>query len=176
MLCKLSSYVIALILMTLSFSYAYGSATDDHTITLSVKELLKAEKDIPAKDIKVTTADRVVSLSGTVDTKLQAHKAVELASSVDNVVDVVDANLKVRDSSSSLIVDSLITAKVKGKIRHLKLYNKISGNYDLHVETVGHVVHIFGEVGRAIDIDTIKEAVRKVDNVESVKTNIKVRS
>ncbi len=175
MICKIINYVMVFILVVLSGSLVYGGGTDDSAITLGVKRLLEAEKDIPADDIKVTTIDKVVSLSGTVDTKLQAHRAVELASSFEDVVDVVDANLKVRDSSSSLLTDSLITAKVKGKIRHLKLYSKIAGDYCLHVETTNQVVHIFGEVGRAIDINTIKEAVEKVKGVRSVKTNIRVK-
>ncbi len=172
--CKIINYVIVFVLTTLSFSLTYGDVAEDNAITSGVKELLAAEKDIPAKDIEVTTTNRVVSLYGIVDTKLQAHRAVELAASFD-VEDVVDTNLKVRDSDS-IVADALITAKVKGKIKHLKLHKKIAGNYDLHVETTNRVVHIFGEVGRAIDINTIKEAVEKVNNVASVKTNIKVKN
>ena len=68
--------------------------------------------------ISVSTKDRIVTLKGTVDTALQAHKAIEIASSVNGVIDVVDTQLKLK-GSQSLIADSLITAKVKGKIRYL---------------------------------------------------------
>jgi len=114
-------------------------------------------------------------LKGTVDTKLQANKAVEIASSVDGVRDVIDIDLKVKDSSS-VITDSLITAKVKGKITNLNISKKIEKGYDLHIETTNQVVHIFGEVGKLEDINTIVKVAKDVKNVKDVKTNIKVKN
>ena len=81
------------------------------------------EKDIPEKHIEVATTDKIVALRGIVDTKLQADRAIEVAFSIDNVLDVTD-HLKVRNSSS-VITDSLLTAKTKGKIRHLSINKKI---------------------------------------------------
>ena len=73
-----------------------------------------------------------------------------------------------------LIADSLITAKVKGKIRYLYTSEKIANGYDLHVETTDKVVHIFGKVAREADLGTIVAAAKEVKGVKSVKTNIKV--
>ena len=161
-------------IITLGTTFAVANTIQDTMITTAIKAALAEEKDIPVQDIEVTTIDKVVKLKGTLDTKLQAHRAVEIASSVDNVIDVVDTELQVRDSSSAL-TDSLITAKVKGKIRHLYIHKKIDSNYDLHVETNNQVVHIFGEVGRTADISTIVAEAKKVVNVKSVKTNIRVK-
>ena len=94
-----------------------------------------------------------------------------MVSSIDNVIDVVDTDLKVKQSNS-LITDSLITAKVKGKIRHL-IYNKLNSTHDLHIETTNQVVHIFGTVDRSVNIDSIIAVASEVKGVKSVKTNIK---
>lgn len=150
-----------------------ANLSTDEAITSEIKTKLAAEKDIPASNIEVTTKDGVVRLKGTIDTHLQAHKALEIASSVENVTDVVDADLNVRHSKS-MLTDASITAKVKGKIRYLYINKKISDGYDLHVETTDQVVHIFGEVSRAMDIETIASSARNVAGVKNVKTNIKI--
>jgi len=155
-------------------SYAFADALEDTAITAEVKALLISEKDIP-NTMGVTTKDRIVALNGTVDTNLQAHQAVEIASSVNNVIDVIDTQLKVK-GSSSLMADALITAKVKGKIRRLYTTRKIAEGYNLSVETTDHTVHIFGSVARAVDLDTIVASANEVKGVNSVKTNIKVMS
>lgn len=162
--------MMVLFLLTVFTNAVFASSIDDLAIKSEVEAKLFQEPDIP-KDIKVTTKDRVVSLKGKVDTHLQAHKAIELASSIDKVVDVVDVELKVKESKS-IIDDAVITAKVKGKIRHLYIYDKLAPGYDLHVETTDRIVHIFGSVTRAIDIDTVVAASKEVKGVKSVRTNI----
>ena len=154
-------------------SKALASAAEDSDITASIKALLISENNIPSNSINVSTKDGVVTLKGTLDTALQAHKAVEIASSVHGVIDVVDTQLKIK-GSQSLLADALITSKVKGKIRHLYTNGKIANGYDLHVETTDKVVHIFGKVTREADIDTVVAAAKEVKKVKSVKTNMKV--
>jgi osmotically-inducible protein OsmY len=68
--------------------------------------------------------------------------------------------------------DAIITAKVKGKIRHLYINKKIVEGYNLHVETIDQVVHIFGNVARAMDVDTVVVAAKEIKGVKSVKTSI----
>jgi hyperosmotically inducible protein len=152
---------------------AFADQIKDSIITAEVKALLISEKDIPSDSISVSTKDRIVILQGTVDTVLQAHQAVEVASSVSEVIDVVDTQLKVKNSKS-LIADALITAKVKGKIRYLFVNRKIAHGYELHVETTDQIVHILGAVARQADLDTVVAAAKEVKGVKSVKTNIKL--
>jgi len=151
-------------------SIAFADAVGDAAISAEVKARLISEKDIPSS-INVSTTDRIVTLDGIVDTTLQAHQAIEVASSIDNVKDVVDTQLKVKESKS-LMADALITAKIKGKIRYLYANNKILKGYDLHVETTDHVVHIFGSVARPADLETVVAVAKDVTGVKSVKTNI----
>lgn len=163
--------IIILALLAIITSTTFAGDADDLAITTEVKSKFNQEDDIP-KDIEVTTKGGVVSLQGKVDTHLQASKAIEIASSVDKVLDVIDTDLKVKESNS-LLTDSIITAKVKGKISHLYISRKLAPDYDLHVETTNKVVHIFGSVNRAVDVDTIVAAAREVKGVKSVKTSIK---
>ena len=170
---KTSKFVLSLIIIiTAIFGCfaAFADYTEDASITAEVKARLLNEPDIP-RNISVSTKDDVVILKGTVDTSLQAHQAIEVASSVDKVRDVVDTQLKVK-GSESLMTDALITAKVKGKIRHLYTSRKIAHGYQLHVETTNQVTHIFGNVAREADIDTVVAAAKEVKGVKSVKTNI----
>ena len=169
-------FVLSLTIATIAIfncPMIFATPAEDSDITTGITALLISENDIPSNSISVSTKDRIVTLKGTVDTALQAHKAIEIASSVNGVIDVVDSQLKLK-GSQSLIADSLITAKVKGKIRYLYTSEKIADGYDLHVETTDHVVHIFGKVAREADLDTVVAAAKEVKGVKSVKTNIKV--
>jgi len=169
-------FVLSLTIATIAIfncPMIFATPAEDSDITTGITALLISENDIPSNSISVSTKDRIVTLKGTVDTALQAHKAIEIASSVNGVIDVVDTQLKLK-GSQSLIADSLITAKVKGKIRYLYTSEKIADGYDLHVETTDHVVHIFGKVAREADLDTLVAAAKEVKGVKSVKTNIKV--
>lgn len=171
---KKISTILAVIFITLGSSFALGvQPIEDSVITVEVKAKLIEEKDIPSQHINVVTKDGVVSLTGSLDTSLQADRAIEIASSVDGVIDVID-NLKLKESKSRL-GDAVTTAKVKGKIRHLYIYKKIAEGYDLHVETTNGEVHIYGDIARSADTDTITAAAKEVKGVKSVKTNIKVK-
>lgn len=149
------------------------NAAEDTAITAKVKALLAAEADVRSLKIGVTTTDHVVYLDGQVDTRLQAHRVVELAQSIKGVTDVNDSKLSVT-SSNNFFEDAFITAKVKGKI--LQLYNddKIAKGYSLHVETTNGVVHVFGKVTESNDIAIIEHSIKEITDVKDVKTNIDV--
>lgn len=149
-----------------------GDYVEDSVLTAQVKAKLAAASDIPF-DISVTTTKGVVALDGKVDTSLQASKAVELASSVHGVKDVNDSKLKVT-TSDSYFGDAMITAKAKGRLMQLAADDKINSKYDLSVETTNGVVHVFGTVANKADEGTIKDSIKKMSDVKSVKTNITV--
>lgn len=119
------------------------------------------------------TKDNIVSVTGTLDTSLQVERIIEIAASFDNVKDVI-SHLKVKNSNTPL-TDTLITAKVKGKILNLFLNKKMADGYDLHVETTDKKVHVFGNVVLESDIETIKNAVTSVKEVGSIENNITVK-
>lgn len=62
-----------------------GEKTTDATITAAVKMKFAADKTVDAFKINVDTTDNLVTLTGTVNTKVEADKAVALAKSVEGV-------------------------------------------------------------------------------------------
>ena len=82
--------VAALALATVSCSQS------DPGITTAVKSKLAADDTVKAYRIDVDTKDRVVTLSGEVDTAGATARAVELARGTEGVRDVVD-NTKIKD-------------------------------------------------------------------------------
>jgi osmotically-inducible protein OsmY len=65
-----------------------GTAVEDSVITTKVKAALLADPEVKGTDINVETQQGVVQLSGAVDNKAQASKAVSLAKNVDGVKSV----------------------------------------------------------------------------------------
>ncbi len=164
---------LLLVFFMLLFQFNLVAKTlDDETITSAVKKLLVKESDIPNSKIQVNAKKGVVYLSGSVDTRLQENRIIELASSIEDVVDVDTKNLNVV-SSSEFLADTLITAKAKGRIKYLSLNKHISEGYNLHVETTNKVVHIFGDVKDKKDIETIKKAISDIVSVRRINMNIK---
>ena len=70
--------------------FAVGCAQSDPGITTAVKSKLAADDTVKSYRIDVDTKDRVVTLSGAVDTAAARTKAVEIARGTNGVRDVVD--------------------------------------------------------------------------------------
>ncbi len=68
---------------------------NDTWITTKVKADLLATEDVSGLDIKVETVNGVVTLSGNVDSKAQADKAVSVARAIKGVSKVDSSGLKV---------------------------------------------------------------------------------
>ncbi|AMJ58417.1 MULTISPECIES: BON domain-containing protein [Stenotrophomonas] len=67
----------------------------DTWITTKVKAELLTTKDVSGMEIKVETVNGVVSLSGTVATKVEADRAIAAAKGIKGVTSVDSSQLKV---------------------------------------------------------------------------------
>jgi osmotically-inducible protein OsmY len=67
-----------------------GQYVDDKTISTRVKTALISDKEVKARNIDVETYKGVVELSGFVDSKDEAERAIILARNVDGVKSVKD--------------------------------------------------------------------------------------
>lgn len=65
-----------------------GAYVDDSWITSKVKSEMIADKNVPARDINVTTTRGVVTLSGKVDNWNASNRAAEIAQGVKGVTRV----------------------------------------------------------------------------------------
>ena len=72
-----------------------ADAGSDAAITAQIKWKLAKDKLVQASDINVDTKNRRVTLSGTVNSKQELQRAVQLARSVDDVV-AVNSDLRIR--------------------------------------------------------------------------------
>lgn len=68
-----------------------GKFMDDSSITAKVKAALVDNKAIKSTDISVTTENKVVTLSGTVESQTQADEAANAAKRVEGVTSVINA-------------------------------------------------------------------------------------
>lgn len=69
---------------------SFACAKSDPGITTAVKTKLAADDVVKAYRIDVDTKDRVVTLTGAVDTPLARERAVQIARATDGVSNVVD--------------------------------------------------------------------------------------
>jgi len=174
------SIITSIVLLNLFASLPEALASKDNNVVkdqiihAAVKARLLMEDDIKGTDITVSVQNRIVHLKGVVETNLQAERAATIAMTVIDVEDVNTDDLKLTTGKNPLL-DTLITAKVYGKIKHLMLHNKIANETDIKVETKNGVVHLQGHSVGEIDKKVIVDLVSKINTVKNVKENIYVR-
>jgi len=82
-------------------AFAMACAQTDAGITGKVKSKLAADDTVKAYQIDVDTKDKVVTLSGSVDSQAAKDQAVALARGTEGVADVVD-NITVKTAAAAM--------------------------------------------------------------------------
>ena len=149
-----------------------GNFMDDSTITAKVKAALVDHDSIKSTDISVKTDQKVVTLSGFVESQAQAEEAVKVAKGVERVTSVSD-KLHVRDSKETSVKgyagDTAITSEVKAKL----LADDIVPSRKVKVETTDGVVQLSGTVESQAQSDRAESIAKAIDGVKSVKNDLK---
>ncbi|XLC58936.1 molecular chaperone OsmY [Citrobacter freundii] len=149
-----------------------GNFMDDSTITAKVKAALVDHDSIKSTDISVKTDQKVVTLSGFVESQAQAEEAVKVAKGVEGVTSVSD-KLHVRDSKETSVKgyagDTAITSEVKAKL----LADDIVPSRKVKVETTDGVVQLSGTVESQAQSDRVESIAKAIDGVKSVKNDLK---
>ena len=149
-----------------------GNFMDDSTITAKVKAALVDHESIKSTDISVKTDQKVVTLSGFVESQPQAEEAVKVAKGVEGVSSVSD-KLHVRDSKETSVKgyagDTAITSEVKAKL----LADDIVPSRKVKVETTDGVVQLSGTVESQAQSDRAESIAKAIDGVKSVKNDLK---
>lgn len=96
--------------VVLAFTVACGQT--DAGITTAVKSKLAADDTVKAYKVDVDTQNKVVTLSGEVDTEAQRAHAVTIARNTDGVTDVVD-QLRINPTAATSGVDVDIDPDLK---------------------------------------------------------------
>lgn len=151
-----------------------GNFIDDSTITAKVKAALVDHESIKSTDISVKTDQKVVTLSGFVESQAQAEEAVKVAKGVEGVTSVSD-KLHVRDSKETSVKgyagDTAITSEVKAKL----LADDIVPSRKVKVETTEGVVQLSGTVDSQAQSDRAESIAKAIDGVKSVKNDLKTQ-
>lgn len=151
-----------------------GNFMDDSAITAKVKAALVDHESIKSTDISVKTDQKVVTLSGFVESQAQAEAAVTVAKGVEGVTSVSD-KLHVRDSKSDSVKgyagDTATTSEIKAKL----LADDIVPSRKVKVETTDGVVQLSGTVDSQAQIERAESIAKAVDGVKSVKNDLKAQ-
>lgn len=93
--------ITTLLAILAAVAFAVACAQTDAGITTKVKSKLAADDTVKAYQIDVDTKDKVVTLSGSVDSQAAKDQAVALARGTEGVADVVD-NITVSGGTAAM--------------------------------------------------------------------------
>jgi hyperosmotically inducible protein len=177
-----NSKLLAIFAAATALLLAVACAQSDIGITTKVKTKLAADSSVKASQIHVETKDKVVTLSGTVDTEAARSEAVALARGTEGVTDVVD-NMTVSQPTGQAaegagstigqkMDDASITAAVKSKL----MVDSVVGGLKIDVDTRDGVVSLSGPVKSQTEKDTAVRIARETNGVKDVQDNLVVQS
>lgn len=167
---------------------AVGCAQTDAGITVKVKSKLAADDTVKAYQIDVDTREKVVTLSGNVESDAAKDRAAELARATTGVMDVVN-NITVAGGSAAMpgegnapnpepdrsagqvVDDASITASVKTKL----LADSMVGGMKIDVDTRNGVVYLTGDNMKSqAEIDQAIKLARETSGVKNVESKLVV--
>jgi hyperosmotically inducible protein len=174
-----------LIAVTLGLAVVAGACGDsDAGITTSVKSSLVSDDLVKARNIDVDTQNRVVTLTGTVESGQEEARALELARKTEGVADVVD-NISVTppadrspsasagdaktEPTSGVSIDPMITAAIKSKMAADPMVRALS----IDVDTNDGVVTLTGNVSKA-EKERAMEIARATEDVVRVEDKLTI--
>jgi hyperosmotically inducible protein len=181
-------FVVALAAVVAALNIA--CAQTDPGITTAVKAKFAADDTVKAYKIDVDTKDRVVTLTGAVDSSAAKERAVQIARATDGVNNVVD-NMTVAPGATpttgiddplqrkageaasrtgEVVGDAAITSAVKTKF----LADPNVAGLKIDVDTTDGVVTLKGNVQSATEKTRAIELARETTGVKSVTDQLKV--
>ena len=160
-----------------------GCGETDPGITTAVKSKFAADDTVKAYQINVDTSNKVVTLTGNVDSSAAKDRAVLLARDTKGVARVVD-NIVVAappppatsgvsaaaDSAADATSDAALTATVKTKL----LADTRTSGLKIDVDTKDQVVTLTGRVATSVERRTAVQIARDTTGVKNVRDNLTV--
>jgi hyperosmotically inducible protein len=159
---------------------AVGCGQTDPGITTAVKSKLAADDQVKAYEIDVDTKEKVVTLTGNVDSAMAKSRAVELATNTAGVTRVVDnltvaeataaAPPPVPDAAQATLSDPAITGAIKTAL----LADGLVKGLKIDVDTRDAVVTLTGEVHSQAERDRALQIARDTAGVKEVQDRLKM--
>jgi len=164
--------VLSVGLAACSSTRTVGSQFSDAEITSKVKAKLAADPELHnLMSVDVDTNERVVRLSGRVETDEQSREAEKLAAQTDGVIDV-DNDLAIGQSRTfgQSVDDSVITTKVKSKLAADGDINP----FNIDVDTRNGIVTLTGRVNNTTEKKEAEQIAIGTDGVQKVENRLAV--
>jgi hyperosmotically inducible protein len=164
-----------------------GCSQSDSGITSSVKSKLIADEVVKARNINVDTHDRVVTLTGTVQSPVEESRAIEIARDTKGVADVVDkmsvasgepgaAPTTGLDTPATAVGGAVSDATITSDVRARLLADADVSGQKIAVATHDRVVTLSGTVATLDQKSKAVELAARADNVVRVEDNLLVPS
>lgn len=170
--CAVLSLVFVAGLAACSTTRSAETQFSDAGITSKVKTKLAADPELTnLRTIDVDTNERVVRLSGHVDTYAEKAEAEKLARNTEGVKEV-DNEIEVRDGRTlgQGIDDSVITSKIKAKLAADGKMNP----FNVDVDTDHGIVTLTGRVKTTSDKSAAEALARETTGVREVHNRLAV--
>ena len=151
-------------------------------ITTKVQAKFFADPDVKGRNIDVTTANGVVTLSGTVDSEMTRRRAIEIARSTDGVRDVEDhlrieaAGAQRADSEGAQANRQMSDADIANRIEAKYYRDENVGSNDIDVSASEGVVTLGGTVDTESERRRAVMLARRTAGVRDVRDELKVES
>ncbi len=156
--------------------FTVACAQSDLGITTKVKSRLDTDRNVNAAQVQVATQNKVVTLSGAVESPAAKERAVTLARGVEGVTDVVN-NLTVSTSVAAMPApgaeakaDTAITQAVKQKLQT----QPETATEKIEVDTHQGVVTLSGKVKTPEEKDQVIQIARATEGVQKVEDRLEV--
>lgn len=164
-------------------SDAFMNKVTDANITAKVKSQLLWNRNTHGVKIGVDTKGAIVTLTGNVESDVEAELAEQIARNTSDVLDVenrivvadpsvkrADRTVNALDEAEVEIADSWITTKIKSAL----LYNRNIELGEINVTTSQGIVHLSGDVGSDDERQAAIDIVRGIRGVKDVKADLTV--
>lgn len=149
---------------------SFGGIWNDSTITMKVKSDLVEAPTINAMSIDVDTLDGVVFLTGVIETKEAAKRAVEIAQKVSGVKKA-NNNLQVGEKTwGQALDDQVIGSKIKAKLINEPGIRSFNIDVDVNngIVTLTGLVEYLHQKNRAIEIArSTSGTIKVIDNLKA---------
>jgi len=155
-------------------AFSQSSTAEDSLITAKIKSKIAVNKSLSIFSINVTTHNGVVKLDGEVNSNTDVGEVIEIAQATDGVTDIDVSHLTVKESNSPLL-DTIITAKIKGLYLKNKLFNSNISAMTVKVETNNGIVHLSGTADDQGQIDNAIKLAKTIKGVKEVHSRIKIK-
>jgi len=148
-----------------------GGMWNDATITTKVKTALIQTPDVKARHIDVDTLERIVTLTGVVDTQREAERAVEIARKIHGVKSVKSYLQVGTKTIGESMDDTILGTRIKSRLAGEPMIRSLNIDVDVNKG----VVTLTGIVETGSERDRIIEIARETPGTVKVMDNIKVR-